>query len=460
MYAEVLQKCWLEDPVARPTFGKLQDDLKAVGSSLGIWPDPEQSAGDTRLSAPRKVLELDPDGLDAYYKDDLEAFANVQDSYLKFLALQRLADEMMRYHQFESIESSITSSDDYARLHADEQVKKRFQAVLQTMEIHFDRYLSITTGWFTDAASRAAFDELGRAHSEITQSDPPVLQPTVSGVASTSKHYLGEMLATFSKMLDDGSAFAGCKNISTELGVEWQQGPLKEPVRILEKALGRGNRFNEVRDFARGCFIVDDLGDLARILRRINTGDEYTIVRAKNKFDDDAFDPQESNGYRDYQLIVELAGGAGHLLEVQLIPRDLYEVKSELGNDSVDVEGLDAPLTGHDAYKEYRVIKEAKLRMLKRAHTPARMASRTLSIERDFRLKRAARLDEHRRAISIATGDAGRTETLERPPLPVVRDGFARRQAGNRSLMTSNGVMPSISAVNRHASGNKVAPER
>jgi hypothetical protein len=172
------------------------------------------------------------------------------------------------------------------------------------------------------------------------------------------------MLQLFEGWLADGSAFAGCVTIGAELGVEWHQGKLKKEQRILEKALLRENRFNEIRDYARGCFIVDDLGDIARILSRIETGTEYRIARTKNRFAIE-YDAHESSGYRDFQLLAEINGG--YLVEIQIIPRQMYNIKSKLGQ-AVERVG-NASISGHGAYKEYRSIREAKQRLGRKSVT-------------------------------------------------------------------------------------------
>jgi len=109
---------------------------------------------------------------------------------------------------------------------------------------------------------------------------------------------------------------------------------------------------------------------------RIDCGPEYTIVRTKNRFAAGYDSGQIASGYRDYQMLVEIDGG--YLLEIQILPREMYEVKSKLGGAvAVETPGVaGGPITGHGAYKEYRAIKESKER---------RRRTSELAIEREFR---------------------------------------------------------------------------
>jgi len=82
-----------------------------------------------------------------------------------------------------------------------------------------------------------------------------------------------------------------------------------------------------------------------------------TIVRVKNRFSR-SWNARSSCGYRDYQALITIPGG--WIIEVQIIPRLMYSVKTDLGQEKID--GADDGLTGHGAYKEYRHIQEARQR--------------------------------------------------------------------------------------------------
>lgn len=124
----------------------------------------------------------------------------------------------------------------------------------------------------------------------------------------------------------------------------------------MEKVLLRNNAFDEIRDYARGAFVVDRLMDMTKIINRIEDAKEYEVVRVKNRFAPD-FDAHDSSGYRDYQVLVTVEGG--WIFEIQVIPRAYHEVKTKLGHSTLE---SGSNITGHDAYKEYRAIREAKER--------------------------------------------------------------------------------------------------
>ena len=56
---------------------------------------------------------------------------------------------------------------------------------------------------------------------------------------------------------------------------------------------------------------------------------EVNVVRAKNRFDP-SYDAKASSGYRDYQIILKTKVG-GWLVEVQVIPEEMLELKESLG---------------------------------------------------------------------------------------------------------------------------------
>lgn len=186
-----------------------------------------------------------------------------------------------------------------------------------------------------------------------------VLQPNAftPTIEPPSKMYLARICKYFGDRLKDGTAFAGCVAIGAELAIEWKQGSLKKEERIMEKVLLQSGRFDRIRDYARGCFLVDRLSEIARIVERLNSGIEYDLIRAKNRFSA-SYDARESSGYRDYQLLARIDGG--WIIEIQIIPRDMYEIKSKLG---VATTPGAAEITGHGAYKEYRAIQEARKRL-------------------------------------------------------------------------------------------------
>eukprot|EP00729_Bicosta_minor_P026385 gene26385-3729_t len=72
------------------------------------------------------------------------------------------------------------------------------------------------------------------------------------------------------------------------------------------------------------------------------------VVRTKNRLHS-AYDSAMSGGYRDYQIILEAAGG--YLLELQVIPEEMHALKKKLG---------------HKNYTTFRFLREANERALKK----------------------------------------------------------------------------------------------
>ena len=92
----------------------------------------------------------------------------------------------------------------------------------------------------------------------------------------------------------------------------------------------RPGKFDHIRDYARAAFEVKDLTIFPRVLALLAAAPEFEVLRAKNRLAPD-WDPCDSAGYRDYQLLVK-APGAGWIIELQVIPTELYTLKRTLGH--------------------------------------------------------------------------------------------------------------------------------
>ena len=99
--------------------------------------------------------------------------------------------------------------------------------------------------------------------------------------------------------------------------------------------------------FSRGTPVYL-IGMMPKILRQLNNESSYTMVRIKNRFLSD-YEPIDSAGYRDCQLLAQLPDG--WIVEIQIIPREIYNLKSHLASQKKEVGHGMATLTGHDAYK-------------------------------------------------------------------------------------------------------------
>lgn len=105
-----------------------------------------------------------------------------------------------------------------------------------------------------------------------------------------------------------------------------------------------GGRFDQIRDYARNYIVIKkgQFDDMPLAPIHFARQKEVDVVRAKNRFDP-SYDAKASSGYRDYQIILKTKKG-GWLVEVQVIPEEMLELKESLG---------------HEDYTDYRVIVEA-----------------------------------------------------------------------------------------------------
>lgn len=402
----VLLRCWSDQPEHRPDFMELLATLGAAADKLGLdvseWSlstsaaefDPNSIDESHRryidqLDHARTVLQsLDqiPDVMAnsngechsyEYYPPNVDMNSchdlgevNLADTSSAHGHLStKSADYNYMYNVLRRQQIAIDARNDYSRLHTDQHFHSRFLTVLQIMSIHQAAYDELLGRWSTSSLGKHAFAELERVDNQVSSGcvlrpGNKALQPNpfTPPIAVTSKRYILKLLSHFEQLLADGFAFDGCAAVAAELGVEWCQGPLKKERRILEKALLRDNRFNEIRDYARGSFIVDNLENMARIVERIGIQPQYQIVRTKNRFAAN-YDAKESSGYRDYQMVVMI--DREYLVEIQIIPREMYRIKSKL-SEAVSVTTPPSAgelITGHGAYKQYRAIKESKLRL-------------------------------------------------------------------------------------------------
>ena len=95
--------------------------------------------------------------------------------------------------------------------------------------------------------------------------------------------------------------------------IELHRGPLKQMDRILEKADLKKYHFEELRDYGRASWVVDNVSQLPALLQRLEDGNEFDVVRCKNRFDPE-YNTKASGGYRDYQLVLRTRIGSESLV--------------------------------------------------------------------------------------------------------------------------------------------------
>lgn len=220
------------------------------------------------------------------------------------------------------------------------------------MANHRDAYEKLFKPWSTQSWVNFLKDKHGqlKAHFDDEPSQP---NPWAGdGIFGKSKHYLIKLMEVF----ESASASSptrivenACQKVADVLTgdvAEFRKGPLKKRSRIFEKVLMQKGRFDLIRDYARNYIVIkkghfDDMAMVPTLLARQK---EVELVRAKNRFDPN-YSTAVSAGYRDYQIILKT--GEGWLVEVQVIPEEMLDLKEKLG---------------HDDYTEYRFIVEAAKR--------------------------------------------------------------------------------------------------
>ena len=123
-------------------------------------------------------------------------------------------------------------------------------------------------------------------------------------------------------------------SIAAQLGgesvVQLNYGPFKDAKRAMQKVMNyQPKHYDRILDYARLELILKDLTKFPELVDLISSSKAFTVIRAKNRFSPH-WDAAKSAGYRDYQMIVELEGG--WLVEVQVIPEDMHNLKHQLGH--------------------------------------------------------------------------------------------------------------------------------
>ena len=121
-----------------------------------------------------------------------------------------------------------------------------------------------------------------------------------------------DVLTTSVARCGDGERRASRSGNSTNK-FELHRGPLKQMDRILEKADLKKYHFEEMRDYGRASWVVDNVSQLPALLQRLEDGNEFDVVRCKNRFDPE-YNTQASGGYRDYQLVLRTRIGSESLV--------------------------------------------------------------------------------------------------------------------------------------------------
>lgn len=103
--------------------------------------------------------------------------------------------------------------------------------------------------------------------------------------------------------------------------VEFKLGPLKSMDRISPKVDGEyGGNASKIADIVRGTFVSDHVDDLPRIQAALE--ERFSVVQVKDR----VFDPTKT-GLRNYHNNIQMPNG--HIVETQVMPSQLWMVKSK-----------------------------------------------------------------------------------------------------------------------------------
>lgn len=348
------------------------------------------------------------------------------------------------YLTLQQIRAEFVQSNLYCDLVGSDRTKKqRFLNVLETMEQHSLRYQELFETLESNISTRVAVSALEatdeRVRAEVilqgepdSESQPNTFTPAVE---PDSMRYLELVIAVFAtKMADSPGPFGPCEAIAACIdGVYWKQGKTKKLRRVVEKALLNENRYDKIRDYARGSFIVDDdrMIVMASLVEHVTAEPAYRVIRTKNRFSRN-YSAAESCGYRDYQLLVRLSDG--WILEIQIIPRGVYDIKAKLGAETTTVGSNN--LTGHDAYKEFRAIRGSRQRhhmaqpSSQRRLNPRDSGSSTESLKERFSKDHSIRTDAGHIELISAVLEYAMIDLLDPPPRDVVLDPLPPRPDG------------------------------
>jgi hypothetical protein len=237
------------------------------------------------------------------------------------------------------------------------------QKYTEKMALQSKEYEALFNKWKVDPTEGNAWlSYLEIDHKKFVAALPTELsQPNPWAYDVTSRRYYSRVFDVFSgEDTSHGSPTAvveaACKGCASALGgdsvVTFKMAPLKGLYRTIQKVRSKNGCFDQVYDYGRGMFVVKKAHyfQVPKLIDRIREIKDFAVVRAKNRLSL-SYDGRESAGYRDYQLLVRI--DHGWLVEIQVIPEEMYEIKQKLG---------------HSDYTQNRFNIEAIDRAAKNAH--------------------------------------------------------------------------------------------
>ena len=224
-------------------------------------------------------------------------------------------------------------------------------AHIDAMSKHKAAYDGLWTTWQNGGWITAVNKTHETLKPRFSASFQSLMQPNPWHEKTNSKKYLISLLEAYKGTDSRASVvariFEECRTIADGFtGVDFKPGSTKSSERSIEKSLAHRGHFHSTHDYSRLAYVVSDLDMFPGLISKIAAvnSDVFTMVRVKNRFDV-GYDAKLSAGYRDYQVLVK--SPEGWIVELQIIPEEVYKLKGELG---------------HKNYTSYRFILECAQR--------------------------------------------------------------------------------------------------
>ena len=176
-------------------------------------------------------------------------------------------------------------------------------------------------------------------------------QPMIEGLNPTTAEYLVLLGELFEH--HDDTIFKPFEEIAAELGYAFHEGKPKQTKRSTQKAqLAYEKDYSQLKDLRRASIVCPKVKDIVRTVRRLSSDPRVLLVRKMNRFALDYKANDESAGYRDLQVNVQIPG-TGLIWELQ-IHLAAIEARKTLTKEQKDAKGM----SGHARYVAYREIME------------------------------------------------------------------------------------------------------
>ena len=352
-YAQ-LTRCWCFEPNERPGFKELVDFFVGM---VSITPVNKS----TREAPTTEFLDLYLAGSDVatFLVDELERGGALikNDTY----------DSTMYTHLGKERTSLAKRESEIIGGLDNMQISAKLSDATKELHMHMSKYNEVFDLWRSENRSSEALVRLQRDVLQLTPASEAydlVVQPNpwstddakngrTGGIHVNSKRYLSRIIAVFSGKGAEYDKYgikndpveyvvAACTRAVAAFGtvVKVLKGPPKKEQRILEKA--RDGNYSVVRDLGRLSLIVNDVAMIPDVINILSQSHDFVLVRVKNRLDP-GHNADDSAGYRDCQILVR-EPKHGWIVEIQIIPAQMYEVKNSCG---------------HAGYAKYRFILEA-----------------------------------------------------------------------------------------------------